>query len=92
MECYVDADFTGGWQQADADDTKNVISRTGLVIMYVNCPIFLSIKLQIDIALSTYEAEYIDLLSELREVILLMNFMEEMNVLFPLYISKPDFM
>ena len=29
LECYVDADFAGGWQQADADSAENVMSRTG---------------------------------------------------------------
>ena len=40
LECYVDADFAGGWQQADSDDADNVLSRTGMVIMYANCPIY----------------------------------------------------
>ena len=29
LECYVDADFACGWQQADADSAENVMSRTG---------------------------------------------------------------
>ena len=36
LECYVDADFAGGWQQADSSDAENVISQTGMVIMYAN--------------------------------------------------------
>ena len=36
LECYVDEDFAGGWQQADADDPENVMSRTGMVIIYAN--------------------------------------------------------
>ena len=40
LECYVDADFAGSWSQADSDDADNVMSRTGFVIMYANCPIF----------------------------------------------------
>ena len=47
--------------------------------MYANCPVFWSIKLQTDIALSTAKAEYIALSSELREVIPSMTFMEEIN-------------
>ena len=40
LECYVDADFTVGWQEENADDADNVMSRTEMVIMYANCPIF----------------------------------------------------
>ena len=36
LECYVDADFAGGWQQADSSNAENVMSRTGMVIMYAN--------------------------------------------------------
>ena len=39
-ECYVDDDFAGGRSNADTDDIDNVMSRTGYVIMYENCPIF----------------------------------------------------
>ena len=40
LECYVDAYFAGGWLQADANNADNVMSRTVMVIMYYNCPIF----------------------------------------------------
>ena len=56
---YVDADFAGGWQEANADDADNVVSRTGMIIMYANCLIFWRSSLQTEIALSTAEAEYI---------------------------------
>ena len=46
LECYVDADFTGGWTQADADNAANVMSITGYVIMYAGCPIHFVSKLQ----------------------------------------------
>ena len=52
VQCYVDADFAGGWLQNDADNPKNLLSRTGYVIMYANCPILWSSKLQSEIALS----------------------------------------
>ena len=41
IQCYVDADFAGGWSSADADDPTSVYSRTGYVIMYAGCPIAL---------------------------------------------------
>ena len=63
FKCYVDADFAGGWQEANADNADNVILLTGMVIMYANCPIFWRSSLQTEIALSTSEAEYIALSS-----------------------------
>jgi len=68
LECYVDADFAGGWMQADANDAENVLSRTGIVIMYTNCPIFSCSRLQTEIALSTADSEYIALSTALQEV------------------------
>ena len=91
LECFVDADFAGGWNQADANDADNVLSRTGIVIMYANCPIFWRSSLQTEIALSTAEAEYIALSSALREVLPLMTMMEEINKVFKLHINTPKF-
>ena len=91
LECFVDADFAGGWTQADADDADNVLSRTGMVIMYAGCPIFWRSSLQTEIALSTAEAEYIALSSALREVLPLMTMMEEINKVFKLHINTPKF-
>ena len=39
LECYVDADFADGWPREVGDDTDNIISRNGMVIMYANCPV-----------------------------------------------------
>lgn len=91
LECYVDADFAGGWCQTDPHDAGNVMSRTGFVIKYADCPVFWQSKLQTEIALSTAEAEYIALSSALREVIPLLTMMEEIDAVFPLHIGKPDF-
>ena len=91
LECYVDADFAGGWQQADSDDPDNVLSRTGMVIMYANCPIYWRSSLQTEIALSTAEAEYIALSSAMRQVLPLMTLMEEINPVIPMHGSKPNF-
>ena len=91
LECYVDADFAGGWTQADSEDATNVMSRTGYVLMYANCPIHWVSKLQSEIALSTAEAEYIALSQALREVIPLMTLLEELNKIFPLHIVTPNF-
>ncbi len=60
LEVYADADFSGGWSAADSENADNVLSRTGFVICYVNCPILIwCSKLQTEIALSAAEAEYI---------------------------------
>ena len=56
LECYVDTDFAGGWKEANIDDAENVMSRTGMVIMYTNCLIFWHSSLQTEIALRTAEA------------------------------------
>ena len=59
--------------------------------MYVNCPIFWRSTLQTEIAFSTAKAEYISLSTALRQVIPLMKMMEEIHAVFPIHISKPDF-
>ena len=91
LECFVDADFAGGWDMSSPDDASNLMSRTGFVLKYAGCPIFWCSKLQTEIALSTAEAEYIALSSALREVIPLMTMMLEINDIFPLHICPPDF-
>ena len=39
LECYVDADFAGGWKDGNHDSPESVLSSTGFVIMYAGCPI-----------------------------------------------------
>ena len=46
IECYVDDDFVGGWDQADSNSTENVMSCTGYIIAYEVCPVLWCIKLQ----------------------------------------------
>ena len=76
IECYVDADFAGGWSQADANNPENVMSSTGFAIYYAGCPVLWSSKLQTEILLSTTESEYIALSSAMRDVIPLMFLMK----------------
>ena len=59
--CHVDADFAGNWNSAEGNNPASVLSRTGFMIMYANCPLYWQSKLQSEIALSTTEAEYIAL-------------------------------
>lgn len=90
LECFVDADFAGGWNQSDAEDASTVLSRTGFVIMYSDCPVAWCSKLQTEIALSTTEAEYIALSQSLRDVIPLMQLLEELDAVFPLNHPTPQ--
>ena len=46
LECYVDADFAGGWKDGNHDSPESVLSRTGFFIMYAGCPITWGSKLQ----------------------------------------------
>ncbi len=91
LECFVDANFAGGWNQADADKPENLMSRTGYVIQYAGCPIGWSSKLQTEIALSRAEAKYIALSQSLQEIIPPMRLVEELANIFPLYINKINF-
>ena len=46
IECYVDANFANGWDQADADNEGNFMSHTGYVITYIGYLVLRCIKLQ----------------------------------------------
>ena len=91
LECYIDADFAGGWKDGDHDSPESVLSRTGFVIMYAGCPITWGSRMQTEIALSTTESEYIALSTAMREVIPFMGLMKEIAELFGLLTSKPVF-
>ena len=56
LECHVDADFAGGWSGEVGNDADNVMSRTGMVIIYTNFPVYWRSSLQAEIAPSTAEA------------------------------------
>ena len=91
LECFVDADFAGGWKDSDKDSPESVLSRTGYVIMFAGCPITWCSKLQTEIALSTTESEYIALSTAMRGVIPFLNLMEETAQLFGIQSEKPVF-
>ena len=80
FEVYVDASFSGDWNPEDAEwDRSTARSRTGFVIRYASCPIIWTSKLQTEVALSTAESEYIAISSATREVLPLMELVQEMN-------------
>jgi hypothetical protein len=91
LECYVDTDFAGGWSQADSDNAKNVLLRTGYIITYAGCPIHWVSHLQTEIVLSTAEAEYIALSQSLRDVLPLISLLKELHEIFPLKVNPPNF-
>ena len=78
FECWVDANFAGNWYEPGATkDPMTAKSRSGWVITYTRCPITWSSKLQTLTALSTTEAEYVALLSALRDQIPIMQLLKE---------------
>jgi len=79
IECFVDADFAGGYQKDNPTNPRDCLSRTGYIIKYAGCPIVWSSKLQTTIALSTTEAEYMALSMACREVIYLINLTDELR-------------
>ena len=79
LECFVDADFTGGWSMNESDDPASVNSCTGYIIKYNNCPILWTSKLQSEISLSTTEAEYIALSKAMGEIIPIMEHIEQLE-------------
>jgi Reverse transcriptase (RNA-dependent DNA polymerase) len=79
LECFVDADWAGSWQERSSNDPLSSHSRTGFVILYAGCPIIWGSKMQQLIALSTTEAEYIALSTALRDVIHVIHLLEELH-------------
>ena len=89
LECNVDADFAGGWSKDDAGDPDNVLSRTGFIIMYAGCPLIWASRIQTEISLSTAESEYIAFSTAMRDVLSIMQIMEEIDRVFPMIKIKP---
>ena len=84
IDTYVDALFAGEWNTTWSDEPSSVMSRTGYIMLYTNCPIIWTSKLQTEISLSTTESEYIAFSQSLRDVIPLIELLRElsMSVLF----------
>jgi hypothetical protein len=69
IDCYVDSDFAGLWQQEEEQDPVSTRSRTGYFLTFGGCPLLWGSRLQTETALSTMEAEYISLSQSMRELI-----------------------
>ena len=39
IKCYIDADFSGGWAQSDADSVENSMLCLGYIITYLVCQV-----------------------------------------------------
>ena len=78
LEVFADADFCGLFDPEMAlYDPVTAKSRTGYIIMYMNCPIVWASKLQTEMTLSTCEAEYMACSEALHAAIPLMNLIDE---------------
>jgi hypothetical protein len=79
FECCVDADYCGNWDPTHYEDPNSAKSRTGYIIMYYGCPILWASCLQSVFALSTTEGEYVALSTALRDVIPVIDLLQEMQ-------------
>ena len=69
IECYVDADFAG-LHRRDPDHSPTAAkSRTGYLLTLGGCPILWKSQLQMEISLSTLEAEYSALSASMRTLL-----------------------
>ena len=90
LEVFVDASFAGDWNKEWSDEPTSVMSRTGYLIKYANCPIVFCSKLQTEIALSTTESEYIALSQSLRDAIPLIELLKELKGTIPFTDTIPE--
>jgi hypothetical protein len=67
FNCYVDADFAGGFGYEDSADPICVKSRSGWVFTLGDAPVHWKSTLQSTISLSTVESEYVALSMAMRE-------------------------
>jgi hypothetical protein len=80
FDTYVDANFAGDWNPEEApDDDVTARSRYGYIITYMGCPIAWASKLQVEIALSSTESEFIGLSHALRDLIPIMELVKELR-------------
>ena len=90
LECFVDADFAGGWSTNKSDDPASLYSRSGYIIKYRNFPIIWASKLQSEIYLSRTEADYIALSQAMMEVIPMMEHLEQLKITLNIELKRPS--
>ena len=69
VDCHADADFSVFWNVEHEQDPTCVKSRTGYLILFINCPLFCKSNLQTQISLCIMEAKYIALSTSICELI-----------------------
>ena len=74
-----DANFTGLYTTDDKMDPVSVKSQTGVLLAFGNAPILWCSKLQLEIALSILEAEYIALSQGMRDLVSVRRLMTELG-------------
>ncbi len=80
FKCYCNAGFSGNWNREFTPvDPSIAKSQNGWIIFYAGCPVSWASKLQSQITLSTTKAEYIAMSQSLRDVIPIMNLLQEMT-------------
>jgi hypothetical protein len=80
LVCYSDVDFAGNWHpQTATGDANTARSRSGSLVKYANCPLLWGSRMQIEIALSSTETEYISLSQSLRDVLPLIRLIDEIH-------------
>ncbi len=82
IKCFVDADFAGGYYNETKDEAISVYSRTGYVIFYYGCPVLWVSKLQSKLILSTVESEYVALSMAMRDLIPIIDEVNELSSVF----------
>ena len=90
LVAYADADFASTWNKMDPENYESVFSRTGYVIYFYRIPVTWHSKLQSRIALSSTEAEYHALSTCLRDVIPIMNLINEISNHISVNTTKPN--
>ena len=74
--------FSGAWCREYADQVGSVLSRTGYINKFANCPIVWVSKMQREIDLPATKAEYISLSQNMRDLIPLRHIMLDISSVF----------
>ena len=89
IECYINYDFSGGWDQAYGNNAENFVFPLEYIITYTICPVIWCRNLHLKIALNTIESDYIVLIQEMRDIIPFMEIIKEILFIFDINIPKP---
>ena len=84
VDCYPDADFAGLFGHKHPQDPHCVRSRTGYVICLAGCAVLWVSKIQIEIALSAMESEYIALSTAYKDLLPIVDLVKEIGTVFGL--------